>query len=89
MEAFRFAAADFRTATAAPSRTERKMAKMCALETFSGTAYVNPTSVRMLKVGVHPNETLIEFDTHHLLVIKAPLEEVRKAIDTALNTDHA
>ena len=60
------------------------MPKMCSFPVKSGSpVYVNPALVRLLRPG--PGYTSIQFDDTHSITVDLPIEQVRHALDTAMN----
>jgi hypothetical protein len=65
------------------------MPKMCAFPGGSvGPLFVDATQVRMIKL-ISPTETLLEFSNGRKWTVDLPLDQVRRALDTALNSDEA
>jgi hypothetical protein len=69
-----------------PLSEGEEMPKMCGLVTGSkgDVIYVNPMLVRLLRPG-SPGNTLIVFDDNHSTVVALPTDQVRAALDRALN----
>jgi hypothetical protein len=65
------------------------MPKMCAFPGGSvGPLFVDATQVQMIKL-ISPTETLLEFSNGRTWTVDLPLDQVRRALDTALNSDEA
>ena len=65
------------------------MPKMCAFPGGSvGPLFVDATQVGMIK-PISPTETLLEFSNGHTWTVDLPLDQVRRALDTALSSDEA
>jgi len=65
----------------------KKMSKLCVFRAPGHpTMYVNPMLVRAV-VDWAPNQTVIEFDKEHKISLPLPIEQVRAALDTAMNAD--
>jgi hypothetical protein len=65
------------------------MQKMCAFPGGSvGPLFVDATQVQMIKL-ISPTETLLEFSNGRTWTVDLPLDQVRRALDTALNSDEA
>lgn len=65
------------------------MPKMCAFRGGSvGPLFVDATQVRMIK-PISPTETLLEFSNGRTWMVDLPLDQVRRALDTALSSDEA
>jgi hypothetical protein len=65
----------------------KKMPKMCAFDSGSvGPLFVDPRLVRMVK-SINPSQTLLEFSNDRTWTIDLPIEEVRRLLDAALNSD--
>lgn len=62
------------------------MPKICVLEPAGEkAAYVNPLAVTALYEG--PGYTRIEFEKGHTINVNLPVDQVRRALDVALNAD--
>jgi hypothetical protein len=62
---------------------------MCAFRGGSvGPLFVDATQVQMIKL-ISPTETLLEFSNGRTWTVDLPLDQVRRALDTALNSDEA
>jgi hypothetical protein len=65
------------------------MPKVCAFPGGSvGPLFVDATQVQMIK-PISPTETLLEFSNGRMWTVDLPLDQVRRALDTALNSDEA
>jgi hypothetical protein len=65
------------------------MPKMCAFPGGSvGPLFVDATQVQMIKL-ISPTETLLEFSNGRSWTVDLPLDQVRRALDMALNSDEA
>jgi hypothetical protein len=65
----------------------KKMPKMCAFDSGSvGPLFVDATQVRMIK-SINPNRTLLEFSNDRTWTVDLPIEDVRRLLDAALNSD--
>ena len=62
---------------------------MCAFPGGSvGPLFVMRIQVRMIKL-ISSTETLLEFSNGRAWTVDLPLDQVRRALDTALNSDEA
>jgi hypothetical protein len=63
-----------------------KLPKMCVFHVAGGDPpiYINPTLVRLLRVW-DPRTTIVEFDKEHRESVPLPIEQVRQALDKAMN----
>ena len=65
------------------------MPKMCSFQGGSvGPLFVDATQVRMIK-PISPTETLLEYSNGRRWTVDLPLDQVRRALDMALNSDEA
>jgi hypothetical protein len=71
------------------AKRRNRMPRMCAFPGGSvGPLFVDATQVRMTK-AISPTETLLESVKGRTWTVDLPLDQVRRVLDTGLNSDEA
>jgi hypothetical protein len=69
------------------SNRTKNMPKMCAFDIGSvGPLFVDATQVRKIK-SINPSRTLLEFASDRTWTVDLPIEDVRRLLDAALNSN--